>query len=427
MNYDQTLDFLFNRVQSFHNQGATAYKPGLAKALKLSAAFGNPHLSFPSIHVGGTNGKGSTTHTLASVLMEAGLKVGLYTSPHLVDFRERIRIDGQPIGKEEVVDFVDRFINMNLTDTDPSFFELTTIMAFEHFARHHVDIAVIEVGLGGRLDTTNIITPLLSVITNISYDHTALLGNTLTEIAKEKAGIIKPGIPAVIGRRNPETDPVFSSIHDKVSFAPDLPTFDSFDREENLIIYRNTPWGDLASPLVGDCQTENMQTVLVALNVLEQTGFVSLNDATVATGIKNVCRNTYLTGRWTLVREKPKVITDTAHNVDGWKHIAPMLKRHLPHPLFIVLGFVNDKDYKKILELLPPEARYFFVAPSVHRAAPADVVARCAHSVGLAGNVYGDVVSGYEAALREAAKYEDALIYVGGSTFVVADLLAALP
>lgn len=432
MDYNQTLDFLFNRLQSFHNDGATAYKPGLDKALKLSAAFGNPHRKLRVVHVAGTNGKGSTAHTIASVLMAAGLRVGLYTSPHLVDFSERIRVDGEVISHEEVVDFVNRFISSGLENLDPSFFELTTIMAFEHFVRHNVDIAVIEVGLGGRLDTTNIVSPVLSIITNISYDHIALLGNTLSEIAGEKAGIIKHGVPVVIGRRNNETDGVFiakAKAEDApIVFASDTHPFDKCETKTTSKVYFGTKWGTVESPLVGGCQVENMATILTALDILDNTGVVALDADAVIRGIADVVRNTHLMGRWMQLSEKPLVITDTGHNVDGWRFISEQLKRYLPRPLMIVLGFVSDKDYGEIMKMLPRDATYFFVSPSVRRAATADNVASAARKAGLVGTIYADVVDGYQAALRAAAEVDDEspVIYVGGSTFVVADLLSTL-
>lgn len=424
MTYDETLDFLFNRLQSFHNDGAKAYKPGLEKAYALSAAFGNPHTKFRAIHVGGTNGKGSTAHSIASVLMAAGLKTGLYTSPHLVDFSERIRIDGRQISRDEVVDFTRRFVDMGLQNTNASFFELTTIMVFEHFARHNVDVAVIEVGLGGRLDTTNIITPELSVVTNVSFDHTALLGNTLPAIAAEKAGIIKPGIPAIIGRRNPLTDPVFAACGDNVRFAPDMGMYSGVERHPEGLTYTGTPWGDVTSCLTGDCQPENTATILAALYTLQQHGDIPrLSRDVVDRGLRNVCRATGLMGRWMTLSTRPHVVADTAHNVDGWRFIAGQLSAHLPSPLHVVLGFVSDKDYQAILHMLPPQGHYYFTQPSVHRAANAADVAAAAHAVGLSGDVYPTVADAYRAAAADATA-PDALLYVGGSTFVVADLLS---
>lgn len=424
MTYGETLDFLFNRLQSFHNDGAKAYKPGLEKALRLSRAFGNPHEKFRSIHVGGTNGKGSTAHSLCSILMAAGLKVGLYTSPHIIDFTERIRINGKPIEKDAVIDFVDRFRKMGLTDTDPSFFELTTIMAFEYFARNKVDIAVIEVGLGGRLDTTNIITPVLSVITNISFDHTALLGHTLEEIAREKAGIIKPGVPVVIGRRHAETDGVFASVSgNRAVFAPDRQLVSECEIQDGTMLCRGTPWGDIEYGLTGDCQKENIRTILTAVSVLQDAGVAEIPAEAIRMGLKEVVNHTGLTGRWMKVSDRPAVIADTAHNVDGWKYIAPRLKAH-SGPLFMVIGFVSDKDYCSILDFMPKDARFYFVRPSVARAAKPETIAEAAGKVGIKGKVFNNVADGFVAARDEAARHDDALVYVGGSTFVVADFLA---
>ncbi|MCH5220449.1 MAG: bifunctional folylpolyglutamate synthase/dihydrofolate synthase [Muribaculaceae bacterium] len=447
MTYDETLNYLFTRLQSFHNCGAAAYKPGLEKAFRLSEAFGNPHTRFKSIHVGGTNGKGSVSHSLASVLMEAGLKVGLYTSPHLVDFTERIRINGKPIGHGEVIRFVERFKQMGMEESDPSFFELTTIMAFDWFARKNVDVAVIEVGLGGRLDTTNIITPLLSVITNISYDHTALLGNTLQAIATEKAGIIKPGVPAVIGRRHPETDHVFTSCSTQVIFAEDIPLYDAFMVNEHTVTYNSSPWGNIESCLTGDCQQENMQTILTALNVLEKSAGFQLSAEAVLQGLRNVCRNTGLMGRWMTVSDNPRVICDTGHNPDAWKFLSQRLNRYNPQQLYLVLGFVNDKDYGTILDMLPRDAHYYFVQPSVNRAASSVTVKHTAKSLGFEGEAFPSVMEGYNAAIDDArsnmcfvepshqARSKDTsrldetrnpVVFVGGSTFVVADLIAGL-
>lgn len=429
MTYDETLDFLFNRLQSFHNVGATAYKPGLEKAFSLSEIFGNPHKSFRSIHIGGTNGKGSTAHSIASVLMSAGLKVGLYTSPHLVDFRERIKVNGKMIPKKEVIDFVEEFRNMGNDKYDPSFFELTTILAFQYFARQKVDIAVIEVGLGGRLDTTNIIRPELSVITNISFDHTALLGDTLEKIATEKAGIIKSGVPVVIGRRHPETDKVFLKKSDcEIIFAPDNTLFNGISQreDENLFTYHSTPWGDVSSSLTGACQPENMATILNALLLLEKNGVCRLNHDIVDEGLRNVCSQTGLMGRWMKISDSPRVITDTAHNVDGWHNIIEKLKAHNPESLHFLLGFVNDKDFTSILKMLPSEATFYFVQASVQRAVPADTLAEKAKQLGLRGKWYTNVVNGYGDALKHAEGQPDSTVFVGGSTFVVADLLTEL-
>lgn len=426
MDYNLALNFLFNRLQSFHNDGASAYKPGLEKALTLSEAFDNPHKKFKSIHIGGTNGKGSTAHSLASVLMASGLKVGLYTSPHLVDFNERIRIDGKPINHREVIQFIESYLSKNIKNTDPSFFELTTIMAFDHFARHNVDVAVIEVGLGGRLDTTNIITPELSIITNISYDHTALLGNTLSEIATEKAGIIKPDVPAIIGRRNIETDAVFLDKCKDVIFAQDKPLFSEVKNFPEELLYKNTPWGDIKSRLTGECQPENMQTILTALNVIQKKKLFTFGSRHVQLGLQEVATNTGLMGRWMLLNKQPKIIADTAHNPDGWNFIVKRLSQQKQSSLHMVIGFVNDKDYKTILSMLPKKANYYFVEPSVRRAAKTEEIKMTAKEFGIEGDIYYDVVSGYKEALKASSYDPESLIYIGGSTFVVADLLSHL-
>lgn len=429
MNYQETLDFLFNRLQSFHNAGAVAYKPGLEKAYRLSEAFGNPHEQFKSIHVGGTNGKGSTAHSLASVLMAAGLRVGLYTSPHLMDFRERIRIDGKTISESAVIDFVERFIKAGYTDLDPSFFELTTIMAFEYFAKSEVDIAVVEVGLGGRLDTTNIIRPELAVITNISYDHTALLGNTLAEIAREKSGIIKESVPLVIGRRNSETDAIFEdSCASSVVFAADNKHYSSFaeNNDGTLMTYYDTPWGDVNSCLTGSCQPENMATVLTALKILEERGFCRLSPEIVNKGLTDVCTSTGLMGRWMRLASDPEIIADTAHNSDGWESVMAKLKRYDPTKLHIVLGFASDKDFGSLIKKLPSEANYYFVQPSVKRAASVGDIAELAEQRSLKFRTFVNVAEGFEAAKKDASGMDGGVVFVGGSNFVVADLLCYL-
>lgn len=425
MNYEETIERLFERVTLFQNVGAAAYKPGLEGVMKLSEAFGNPHLGLRTVHVAGTNGKGSVSSLIASILQESGLHTGLFTSPHLVDFRERIRIDGEMIPREAVVDFIERFEGMNLP-FEPSFFELTTVMAFDWFARNNVDVAVIEVGLGGRLDSTNIINPLLSVITNISFDHTAQLGNTLEAITSEKAGIIKSGIPAVIGNAKGVVRRVFEEKAAAVGapsiFAQDSKKFDAFKREDTHIIYIGTNEGDIKSPLTGDCQPENAATVLTALPLLR--AHFSINDESVRRGFENVCRNTGLTGRWTTVSERPRVICDTGHNAGGWEWLGPRLRDIASNGrLHIVAGFVNDKDIAKILAMMPRRANFYFATPSVKRGRPASEVADEALKSGIAGLVFDSVEQAVKGAL--AAAGDDDTVFVGGSTFVVADLLSS--
>ncbi len=426
--YQQTLDFLFTRLQSFHNVGATAYKPGLDTAIKLATSFGNPHREFKTIHVGGTNGKGSTAHTLAAILQSAGYRVGLYTSPHLIDFRERMRVNGQMISETEVIDFVNRFREMNI-DCSPSFFELTTIMAFEFFARQKVDIAVIEVGLGGRLDTTNIITPLLSVITNISLDHTALLGNTLEAIAGEKAGIIKPGVPVVIGESRGGVREVFADkareCASPIVYADDSEIFSDYEETDGTVIYHSTPWGDVHSELTGECQHLNAATIMCAVKVLIERG-LNITDEAVKQGFMNVTRLTGLMGRWTTLRVNPTVICDTGHNPGGWQYLGDILRRMAAAPghLHMVVGFVNDKDVSTIMCYMPTDATYYFVKPSVDRGAQSTEIQSTAAAHSIHGAAFDSVAQGYEAALAAAAPADT--VFVGGSTFVVADLLSHL-
>lgn len=415
--YKDTLDWLFTQVPMFQQVGAAAYKPGLERVTALSGAFGSPHEGLRCIHVAGTNGKGSTASTLAAVLQSAGLRTGLFTSPHLVDFRERIRVDGTMIPEEQVVGFIHRYRAMRLPP-EPSFFELTTVMALEHFRRCGVDIAVVEAGLGGRLDSTNIISPDLCVITNISLDHTALLGSTPEAIAAEKAGIIKPGVPVVIGRADGAVREVFArkaaETGAPVVFAQDSPAYTAMRRTDTSVTYLGTAWGDIDSQLTGDCQPENANTVFHALGLLPP-----LSRRAVAGGFAHVCDLTGLTGRWTVLRRNPLLVCDTGHNPGGWEYLAPRLSDMAGHrPLNIVLGFVSDKDADSILAVLPRQARYFFVTPPVPRGRDADDLRRRAAGFGLEGDAYPTVDDGVKAALATGCD-----TFVGGSTFVVADLL----
>lgn len=438
MNYAETLDFLFGKLAMFSRTGADAYKPGLQATLALSEVFGNPHTAFPAIHVGGTNGKGSTAHTLAAVLQSAGYRVGLYTSPHLVDFRERIRVNGRPVSEESVVDFVDRFLESPLSQRlTPSFFEFTTIMAFEHFAREKVDVAVVEVGLGGRLDSTNILTDkLLTVVTNISLDHTALLGHTEPEIAFEKAGIFASGVPAVVGNPGPvEVRAVFDSEARKkgvssLTYASESGAFSVAEPSGEGIVYRGTAFGDLRGELTGDCQTENAATVLCALKALSPS-LPGVDAEAVRRGFAHVCGLTGLAGRWMRLPapEGVTAVCDTGHNIGGWRWLGPRLKRVADSgPLYMVIGFVNDKDVSAIMGEMPRGAHYYIVEPSIPRARAAESTAETARGAGLpVGRVFkgpGSVVEAYRAALEAAPV--GATVFVGGSTFVVADLLAGL-
>lgn len=428
--YNQTLEFLFNRLQAFHRVGATAYKPGLHTTLALSAAFGSPHVGLRTIHVAGTNGKGSTAHTLAAVLQAAGLKTGLYTSPHLLDFNERIRVNGKPIAHDAVVDFAERFRRLPAFADgrlDPSFFELATVMAFEHFRREQVDVAVIEVGLGGRLDSTNVITPDVSVITNISLDHTALLGSTQAEIAAEKAGIIKPGVPAVIGEADDSTRAVFAAKAAEAGapliFAGDSPVYTDYDVRPDSIVYHGTPWGDVTSELTGEGQWHNANTVMTVLRELERQGY-PIDTESVRKGFADVTAMTGLMGRWQQVGDSPRVICDTGHNPGAWQYTGPRLARIPAGQLHVVLGFAADKDIATIAHYLPAGARYYFVQPDTPRAASSADVAAKALALGNHGRSFGTVAEGWQAA-RQAAAPGDT-IFVGGSNFVVADFLKCL-
>lgn len=407
----------------FQNIGAGAYKPGLDTIRTLCSAFGDPQQQLRTIHVGGTNGKGSTSSLIASVLTECGLRTGLFTSPHLIDFRERIRIDGLMISEEEVVGFIDRFRAANLT-VEPSFFELTTAMAFDRFAASGCDVAVIEAGLGGRLDSTNIITPEASIITNISLDHTALLGDTEEKIAHEKAGIIKEGIPVIIGHAQGPVRHVFeqkaADSRAPIDFAEDSLMYHTVQTSGLRAVYTGTPWGDLSCPLTGACQRENANTVMHALKTLKVTDA----DA-VRRGFENVEANTGLAGRWMTLSESPKVICDTGHNPGGWQWLGRTLEEAAAQcTLHMVIGFVNDKDITSILHMMPRNAEYYFATPSVRRGRPADELRDIAAENGITGTPYPSVEEAYRAALGRAA--DNDTVFVGGSTFVVADLLSII-
>lgn len=430
MQYSQAIDYLFGQLPMFQRIGAAAYKPGLERVQALDDALGHPHTYFPTVHIAGTNGKGSVSHLMAAALQAQGYKVGLYTSPHLVDFRERIRINGNMIPRGAVADFVERCAVAPGPDS-PSFFELTMAMAFEFFATSRVDIAVIETGMGGRLDSTNIITPLLSVITNVSYDHMQFLGNTLPEIAYEKAGIIKEGVPVVIGERDPETAPVFeqraAEMKAPLLFASDNPFAFNVDRDKHTGAWHIThPLGiDAWCPLGGDYQMHNIVTALHALARLES--HPTSPDA-IARGFDHVCEMTGLMGRWMQTGDQPVIVCDTGHNIAGiGSNSAQLQKWQLLHPegqLHLILGFVGDKDVEHIMPLLPPEANYYFTQSSVPRAMPVEQLADIAADFGLRGMLSGSVPEAIDQALGFAAP-ED-LVFIGGSTFVVADYLASI-
>lgn len=396
---------MFSQLPMYQNQGKTAYKEDLSNTIKLDNHLKNPHQKFKSIHVAGTNGKGSTSHMLASILQEAGYKVGLYTSPHLKDFRERIKINGKEISKH----FVIGFINRNKTffeENSLSFFEMTVGMAFDFFAKQKVDIAIIEVGLGGRLDSTNVITPEVSVITNIGIDHTQFLGNTLELIAKEKGGIIKPNIPVVIGETQKETKSVFLGL------AKQNDAEITFADKEVSQTYK--------SDLKGNYQKSNIITAIQAINTLNKNGFKVSSD-NVKIGLLSVVKNTGLLGRWQILQEQPKVICDTAHNKEGLIYIMNQLKDEKYENLHFVLGFVNDKNLSSVIKLFPIEAKYYFCKPNISRGLNADILKDEFIKKGYSGDSYKSVKEAYKASL-DKAKSSD-LIYVGGSTFVVAEIV----
>ena len=409
MNYQDTLKYLFNSVPMFQQVGGSAYKEGLENTLKLDEHFGHPHRNYRTIHVAGTNGKGSCSHTLAAILQEAGYRVGLYTSPHLMDFRERIRINGHPVPEQYVMDFVENERSF-FEPLHPSFFELTTAMAFRYFADERVDVAVIEVGLGGRLDCTNIIRPDLCVITNISFDHVQFLGNTLAKIAGEKAGIIKQGIPVVIGETTPETKEVFLKKAEEVG-AP-IRFAEEYGEEE---------YPNLECELKGIYQAKNTRTLLAALPLLKEAGY-RIEETNVRSGFAHVCKLTGLMGRWQKLQDSPTLICDTGHNVGGIGYVAQQLKQQTCRTLRIVIGMVNDKDIAGVLQLLPRDAVYYFTKAGVKRAMDEKQLAQMARAAGLQGECYPEVTTAVQAAQKESLP-ED-FIFVGGSNFIVADLLA---
>jgi dihydrofolate synthase/folylpolyglutamate synthase len=426
MTYQETLKYLFGQLPIYQRSGKAAYKANLENTLAFDEYLGHPHKRFRTIHVAGTNGKGSVSHLLASVLQSAGYRTGLYTSPHLLDFRERIRINGEMIPEQVVVNFVEHNYAI-IEKISPSFFEMTVALAFDYFAREQVDVAVVEVGLGGRLDSTNIITPDLSVITNIGIDHTMFLGNTLETIAGEKAGIIKPGIPVVVGRFQPETAAVFRDKAAKeeapIVFSSEAFALKSVEIKNDyqlLGIESETISGSFKVPLLGSYQHENIITVMAALKELRTAGYI-ISDAAIHSGVEGVLHQTGLLGRWQKVSERPLVICDTGHNADGIERVVAQIKALGRQHVHIVLGMVNDKDVKTILKLLPVNARYYFTRASIPRALDEKVLHEAAQRAGLTGEHWPNVLSALEAAKKNAS--DNDLIFIGGSTFVVAEAL----
>lgn len=406
MNYQETVEWLFNQLPMYQQQGAIAYKADLTNTILLANYLGNPENKIKTIHIAGTNGKGSTSSLLASVLQEAGYKVGLFTSPHLKDYRERIKINGHEIDEDFVVQFVQKHKPFFETN-ELSFFEMTTGLALDYFLKNNVDFAIMEVGMGGRLDSTNIITPLISVITNIGFDHMAFLGNTLAAIAGEKAGIIKKNIPVVVGEYTSETKPVFirkaKETHSELYFASDL-----IDIE-------------YSSALLGNYQQQNKKTVLQTLNVLQAQKSIEITLENIQNGFLKVIENTNFFGRWQQLQDSPKVICDTAHNKDGLSIVLNQIESEKYNQLHIVLGVVNDKDLDDILPLFPKNAIYYFCCPAIIRGLNASILQEKASQFGLNGKVYLSVSEAYTQALKDAAVND--FIYVGGSTFVVAEIL----
>ena len=421
MNYEETLDYLYNSAPLFQHIGKDAYKAGLENTYLLDKYFNHPHRQFRTIHIAGTNGKGSCSHTLAAILQSAGYKTGLYTSPHLIDFRERIRVNGIPVSKEYVIDFVEKH-RAFFEPLHPSFFELTTAMAFHYFAQSQVDVAIIEVGLGGRIDCTNIIRPDLCVITNISFDHIQFLGNTL---ATEKAGIIKEKTPVVIGETTPETKPIFTTrakeVNAPIYFAEEEQLLHSSSiNEKGKRIYQTTDYLNLEGELEGLCQLKNTNTLLSAIRLLKQAGY-QLTESNIRKGFSQVCELTGLMGRWQKLESEPTLICDTGHNVGGISYIIEQLKHQKYERLHIVIGMVNDKDISGVLSMLPKNATYYFTKASVKRALSEKELQSLAMQSGLHGDTYPDVETAVTAAKEKANKND--FIFVGGSSFIVADLL----
>ena len=405
MNYQETLDFMFSQLPMYQRIGKAAYKANLDNTIALLDALGNPQTHFKSIHIAGTNGKGSSSHMLASVFQEAGYKTGLYTSPHLLDFRERIKIDGEMIAKEEVVKFIDSIRDL-IDKIKPSFFELTVAMAFVYFKDQKVDIAIIETGLGGRLDSTNVINPELAVITNIGLDHTQFLGDDLLSIAKEKGGIIKENTPLVIGQVNDDIRDLYTQISEEKNAA--------------ILFSDDLQFEPYKTDLLGSYQVFNIRTVLASIRVMRQRNW-NISDKAIKLGLESVKKNTGLSGRWDVIQENPKVICDTGHNKEGLTEVLDQLQKENFEELHIVMGMVNDKDPATVLSLFPTKAKYYFCQASVPRSLNVNELLNNAVGIGLHGKAFNSVSEAYSAAIHDATPKD--LVFVGGSTFVVADFL----
>jgi len=431
LDYSDTLEFLFSRLPMYQRIGPAAYKDNLDNTILLDDFYSNPHRKFKTIHVAGTNGKGSVSHMLAAILQASGYKTGLYTSPHLKDFRERIRINGEMISTEEVVNWVEKYrISNEMWNIEPSFFELTVAMAFDYFAKEQVDVAVVEVGLGGRLDSTNVITPEISIITNIGLDHTALLGNSLEKIALEKAGIIKAGVPVVIGTTQSETKKIFEEVA-ALKLAPLFfadkeyaVVYGLADMEGNQLLSVNKNesrlYNQLKLDLKGTYQQLNLPAVLKTVDLLRDMGW-EIVDEDLLRGLANARKMTGLMGRWQVLGYNPLLVCDTAHNAEGMKEVVRQMKQTPSEKLHIVLGLVKDKDPEKLLALLPNDAEYYFVRAAIPRALEEKELARLATGFGLTGLAYSSVLKAFDTARSRAGKND--MVFVGGSTFVVAEIL----
>ena len=433
MTYEETCEYLYSQMPMFERQGAVGYKEGLDNTLKLDGHFNHPHQKYRTIHVAGTNGKGSCAHTLSAILQQCGYKVGLYTSPHLADFSERIRFNGMPIQEEYVINFVEKEKTF-FEPLQPSFFEVVTAMAFKYFADMGVDIAVIEVGMGGRLDCTNIISPILSIITNIGLDHTQYLGTSLEQIAMEKAGIIKKGVPVIIGETVPETRIVFEAMAEEIGapliLAENQPEVKSYEHSDIGLTYQTESYGIIEGELSGNYQAKNTNTILCAVKELEKMGYMYhvnsrpdyiCQNKEVREAFEHVCELTGLQGRWQTIKETPLTICDTGHNLEGWKYLSEQLSSVSCQHMHIVFGMVEDKDFEGVMALLPKSATYYFTKANNKRAISENILMLYAQGLGLQGECYSDVTSAYQAA-KEAATEKD-FVFIGGSSYVVADFL----
>jgi dihydrofolate synthase/folylpolyglutamate synthase len=428
MNYTDTLEWMYKQLPMYQRIGSAAYKADLNNTIALLNLLGSPQHNFKSVHVAGTNGKGSTSHMLASIFQEAGYKTGLYTSPHLRDFRERIRINGEMIPQDKVVEFIEKHQN-EFEKMGLSFFEMTVGMAFDYFSNEQVDIAIVEVGMGGRLDSTNLITPEISVITNIGLDHVQFLGDTLEKIAGEKAGIIKNNIPVVIGETQSETHQVFedkaAECHSPIYFADQIFDCDkihieSMDKQEYDIWKNNDLYLEACDmPLMGNYQKKNLATVMCAADLLRDK--FQLNEEHLRDGIANVIRNTHLMGRWQILSHDPLAIADTGHNVDGIREVISQLAEMSYNKLHFVIGMVNDKDIDHVLQLLPHNCEYYFCKADIPRGLDANILAGKAFELGLRGKVYDSVRDAFQSAINNASV--DDVVFVGGSNFIVAEVV----